>query len=264
MASHVTDLSDATALPSYWRADETLPLWQMTLGEMLAEAARQVPDRTAFVEADAATRTTRRWTYRELLLAAQRVARALLRHFQPGERIAVWAPNCAEWVLLQHGAGLAGLVLVTVNPAYLAEEVAYVLATSKAAGVFFSRHYRTTDQRGVITEIAAAPSHLRHSICLDDWNSFCALGDAHAALPVVSPGDAVQIQFTSGTTGRPKGACLHHRGLLNASRFAALRAEFPEGGVWVSAMPLFHVGGCAGSQVRCLYAIRHLRNAHSI
>ena len=72
------------------------------------------------------------------------------------------------------------------------------------------------------------------------------------ALPTVRPGDMIQIQFTSGTTGKPKGACLHHRGVINAARFAARRAGFPEGGVWASAMPLFHVGGCAGSEIGAL------------
>ena len=86
--------------------------------------------------ADAGRR--RRWTYHELLLAAETVAGALLRRFKPGERVAVWSPNSAEWVLLQQGASLAGLVLVTVNPAYLAAELEHVLATSMAAGIFYS------------------------------------------------------------------------------------------------------------------------------
>ncbi len=233
---------------SYRAAEQSEPLLEMTLGDLIAQAAREMPDRTAFVEADTATSSTRRWSYAELFDAAQNVARALLRYFQPGERVAVWAPNSAEWVLLQHGAGLAGIVLVTVNPAYLGGEVAYVLAAAKAAGLFFSPAYRATDQRAVVTAIAPELPHLRQLVCFDDWAAFLASGKASTPLPSVSPGDMVQIQFTSGTTGRPKGACLHHRGLLNASRFAAIRAEFPEGGVWVSPMPLFHVGGCAGSQ----------------
>ena len=233
---------------SYWPADQSAPLLDMTPTDLIAQAAREVPNRTAFVEADTATKATRRWSYAELFDTAQTVARALLRQFQPGERVAVWSSNCAEWVLLQHGAGLAGLVLVTVNPAYLGDEVSHVLAASKAAGLFFSRDYRGKDQRAVVESIAADLPHLRHRTCFSEWDAFLSAGDGKAALPAVSPGDMAQIQFTSGTTGRPKGACLHHRGLLNVSRFAAIRAEFPEGGVWVSAMPLFHVGGCAGSQ----------------
>lgn len=242
---------------SYWPADRSLDLWEITLGDLLRKGAHEVPDRVAFVEGNVATRSVRRWTYRELLTAADTVARALLRLFSPGERIAVWAPNCAEWILLQHGASLAGIVLVTVNPAYLGDEVRHVLSSSRAAGLFYTAAYRNTDQHAVVEAIKPTLAHLRETICFDSWEDFCATvdtvgvkdGPTEVALPEVRPGDMVQIQFTSGTTGRPKGACLHHRGLVNASRFASLRAQFPEGGVWVSAMPLFHVGGCAGSQL---------------
>ncbi|WP_216857641.1 AMP-binding protein [Burkholderia sp. S171] len=240
---------EITLHESYWPADRSFALWEKTLGDVLRSGAQQVPDRTAFVEGNAATKCTRRWTYRELLVDAERVARALLTRFSPGDRVAVWSPNSAEWVLLQHGASLAGLVLVTVNPAYLADEVRHVLGSARAAGVFFTEAYRNTNQRQVIEAIAPGLPHLREMVCFADWEAFCAAGDAGADLPHVQPSAMVQIQFTSGTTGFPKGACLHHRGLVNASRFASLRADFPEGGVWVSAMPLFHVGGCAGSQL---------------
>ena len=234
---------------SYWPADTAPALVETTLGDLLRHAAHKVPDRIAFVEGNATTRTTRRWTYGGLLAAAERVACALLRHFSPGERVAVWSPNSAEWVLLQHGASLAGLVLVTVNPAYLAGEVRHVLSSAKAAGLFFTEQYRNTNQRAVVEEISPALPDLREAFSFSNWDAFCALGDTPMSLPKVQPGDMVQIQFTSGTTGFPKGACLHHRGLINASRFASIRANFPDGGVWVSAMPLFHVGGCAGSQL---------------
>lgn len=237
---------------SYWPADRSPEIWEVTLGDLLRNCAESAPERIAFVEGNVASRSTRRWTYRELLAAAERVSRALLKVFSPGERIAVWAPNCAEWILLQHGASLANMVLVTVNPAYLAAEVEHVLASSKAAGLFHTAAYRSTDQHAVVAAIKPSLPHLRQIVCFDAWDDFCATADVaetQAALPEVQPGDMAQIQFTSGTTGRPKGACLHHRGLVNAARFAALRAQFPQGGVWVSAMPLFHVGGCAGSQL---------------
>lgn len=242
---------------SYWPANRTVEMWDITLGDLLRRGAEQVPDRVAFVEGNVAKRTTRRWTYRELLAEAERISRALLKLFSPGERVAIWAPNSAEWILLQHGASLAGIVLVTVNPAYLAAEVQHVLSSAKAAGVFYTSAYRNTDQSAVVMEIRPSLPFLREAICLDLWDEFCAGAEyvdtntsaGEPKEPKVQPGDMVQIQFTSGTTGRPKGACLHHRGLVNASRFAALRACFPEGGVWVSAMPLFHVGGCAGSQL---------------
>ena len=117
----------------------------MTLGGLLRGLASEVPERVAFVEAVPGTDARRRWTYRQMLDEAQSVATALLRHHEPGDRVAVWAPNCAEWVLLQHGASLAGLVLVTVNPAYVADEVRHVPAASGASAIFHADRYRGTD-----------------------------------------------------------------------------------------------------------------------
>jgi acyl-CoA synthetase (AMP-forming)/AMP-acid ligase II len=243
---------DVLLVDSYWPADTSGPLLDLTLGELLRQLADEVPDRVAFVEALPDRTRRRRWTYRELLHAGETVARALLTRFSPGERIAVWAPNCAEWVLLQHGASLAGLVLVTVNPAYLSEELKHVLMASKAAGIVHADAYRTTDMTAIVGQLQPQLPHLRESISLSAWSAFSASSDPALALPVVRPGDMIQIQFTSGTTGKPKGACLHHRGVINAARFAAQRAGFPEGGVWATAMPLFHVGGCAGSEIGAL------------
>ena len=245
----------ALSLPlteSYWPGDFSAPLDDITLGDLLRRLAREVPDRVGFVEAPPPPRPSRRWTYGELLACAEGAARALLRHFRPGERVAVWSPNCAEWVLLQHGAALAGLVLVTVNPAYLAQEVRHVLSASGAAGIFHAAGHRGVDMRGIVQRLRepeAGLPDLREAFCLDNWAAFVATADPAMPLPAVSPEDVVQIQFTSGTTGQPKGARLHHRGVVNASRFAARRATFPDGGVWATAMPLFHVGGCAGSEL---------------
>ncbi|MDM0032430.1 AMP-binding protein [Variovorax sp. J22P271] len=150
---------------------------------------------------------------------------------------------------MQHGASLAGLVLVTVNPAYLKEELRHVLAASGAAGIFHSDGYRGTDMGEVVRQLRGELPQLRESTAFSAWDAFLATSDSTILLPDVQPSDTAQIQFTSGTTGKPKGARLHHRGLVNASRFAAQRAEFPDGGVWATAMPLFHVGGCAGSQL---------------
>jgi fatty-acyl-CoA synthase len=234
---------------SHWEADCSEPLLELTLGDLLRKLAAEVPERIGFIEKPPAPALARRWTYRALLESAERSARALLRHFEPGERIAVWAPNCAEWVLLQHGAAMAGLVLVTVNPAYRAEELRHVLAASGAVGIFHAPGYRGTDMAAAVRVLRVELPALRASFDLSEWDAFIGTSDPTLPLPPVAPGDVVQIQFTSGTTGKPKGARLHHRGIVNASRFAAQRAGFPEGGVWATAMPLFHVGGCAGSQL---------------
>ena len=191
--------------------------------------------------ADPAARRT--WTYAELLAVAERIARALLARFAPGERIAVWAPNCPEWMLLQHGVSLAGMVLVTVNPALRARELRYVLGQSRAAGIFFADAYRGFDMADAVASLRDGLPELREAIALGDWDTFAASGDPAAALPLVRPGDPAQIQYTSGTTGFPKGAILHHRGVVNASRFVAIGSGVRDGGIWVNAMPMFHIGG---------------------
>lgn len=243
---------DVVLTESFWPAEKGEPLLDITFGDLLRQLAAEEPGRVAFVEALAPPARRRRWTCGELYASAQAVARALLRRFEPGERVAVWAPNCAEWVLLQHGAALAGLVLVTVNPAYRVEELAYVLQASRAAGLFHADGYRGNDMTAMVEQIRPRLPALRHALPFSRWEAFVATSDPALALPVVQPGDMIQIQFTSGTTGRPKGAALHHRGLINAARFAARRAGFPAGGVWATAMPLFHVGGSAGSQIGAL------------
>ena len=122
---------------SYWPA-EAGQVRDITVCETLYHAAATVPGRLALVDcvADAAAR--RQWTYAEFVAAAEQTARALLARFEPGERIAIWAPNSAEWVILQQGISLAGLVLVALNPAYRTREMQFVLEQSGAAGLFLS------------------------------------------------------------------------------------------------------------------------------
>jgi fatty-acyl-CoA synthase len=228
---------------SHRPADTRAPVIDLTVADLLRDAAASVPDRIALVEMTPAAAARRSWTYAELLVTAQRIARALLSRFAPGERVAVWAPNCAEWVLLQQGLSMAGLVLVTVNPAYKEEELAYVLGQSRSAGIFFADEYRGVDMAATVQRIRGALPALREARCLSDLDAFTAAGDPSAELPLVTPDDPVQIQYTSGTTGFPKGAMLHHRGIVNASAFVAARSGFGDGGVWVNPMPMFHIGG---------------------
>ena len=106
----------------------------LTIGDLLRATAARVRDTDALVAGVSDPKARRRWTYAELLRDAERTGRALLRRFEPGERIAVWAPNLPEWVLVEFGAALAGIVLVTVNPNLLDEELRYVLEQSKVSG----------------------------------------------------------------------------------------------------------------------------------
>jgi fatty-acyl-CoA synthase len=127
--------TSARLASSCWPADRGEPLLETTVGGLLRAAAAEVPGRLALVEGSPGPAVRRTWTYAELLTVAERIARALLARFAPGERIAVWAPNCPEWMLLQHGVSLAGMVLVTVNPALRARELRYVLAQSGPPGL---------------------------------------------------------------------------------------------------------------------------------
>ena len=182
------------------------------------------------------------------------MARALLDRFEPGERVAVWAPNIPEWVVLEMAAGLAGLVLVTVNPAYRPAELQYVLRQSRASGIFYVPEFRGNPMAASLEQVRPDLEDLRDAVSFDDWEAFAASASASTALPTVSPDDPAQIQYTSGTTGFPKGAHLHHRGIVNNARFTARRFEVSDGDVWLNPMPLFHTGGCVLAALGSLWA----------
>jgi acyl-CoA synthetase (AMP-forming)/AMP-acid ligase II len=248
MGAHVT----SSFTISYWEADTSQPIVELTAGDLLRAAAAEVPDRLALVEAapagapslSGAERTDRTWTYAELLREAERCARFLLSRFRTGERITVWAPNIPEWVILEYGAALAGIVLVTANPALRAAELAYVVRQSRSAGIFYAAAFRGTDMAAIVDALASEATELRERICFATWDTIVrAYREDGPSLPTVRAGDAAQIQYTSGTTGAPKGALLHHRGLVTNATFFMERLGFPHGGCWVSAMPLFHTSG---------------------
>jgi acyl-CoA synthetase (AMP-forming)/AMP-acid ligase II len=127
---------------AYWPADRSRPILDLTVGELLRETAERVPDAIALVEGTVDPVARRRWSYGELLEQSERVARALLGRFAPRDRVAVWANNIPEWVVLEFAAGLAGVTIVTVNPALRAGELAHVLGQSRADGIFLLPEYR--------------------------------------------------------------------------------------------------------------------------
>jgi fatty-acyl-CoA synthase len=235
---------------SYWEKDTSQPVVGTTVGPLLREAADAAPDRTALIAGVADPGARRRWTYAELLDESERAAAALLARFAPGDRVAVWAPNIPEWVVLEMAAGLAGIVLVTVNPSYRPGELAYVLKQSRASGIFYVSEFRGNPMASSLEQVQPDLEDLRETINFKDWGEFVASAPSGgsaggaAALPDVTPGMPAQIQYTSGTTGFPKGAYLHHRGIVNNARLTALRMGVQEGDVWLNPMPLFHTGGC--------------------
>jgi fatty-acyl-CoA synthase len=228
---------------SYWPADTSSPVLETTVGGVLRAAAGRHPGRTALISGEPDPARRREWTYARLLAEAERAARALAARFAPGDRVAVWAGNCPEWVVLEFAAGLAGLTLVTVNPAYQAEELAHVLGHSRARGIALAAEHRGASLPAILDAVRGRLPDLREVIPLAEWDQFCASADG-GPLPDVDPAGPAQILFTSGTTGRPKGAMLTHRGLTNNARLAAAAIGMRAGETFAHAMPLFHVAGC--------------------
>jgi fatty-acyl-CoA synthase len=225
----------------------SLPALQdVTIGQILRDAARAEPERVAIIEGIADAGARRQWTYAEMDEEADRVARALLNRFSPGDRIAVWAQNIPEWEFLEFGVARAGMVLVTINPGSQASELRYVLEQSRSTAVFCVDSFRGNPMLATATDVQPECPELREVVRFAEWEAFLASGDSYTGeFPDVAPTDAVMIQYTSGTTGFPKGAFLHHRGLVNNAAHTFDRMGVSDGDVYVATMPLFHTAGSA-------------------
>ena len=149
-----------------------------------------------------------------------------------------------EWVVLQYGAALSGLVLVTVNPALRSAELEYALHTSHAVGVFHVDEFRGTDMASLITAVLAQVPTVREACALEGWLDEIRRTEKRDELPDVDPHSPTQIQFTSGTTGRPKAAVLKHMAMVTNAVDVRERCEAPEGATFATALPLFHTAGC--------------------
>jgi len=226
---------------AYVAATDEMDIAEITIGDLLRQQARHHSHSEALIEILGNGSVGRRWNYLALLGASERLARALASRFAKGERIVVWATNCPEWVLLEYATALAGLVLVTANPKLKAAELRYVVEQSGAVALF---HGEDDDGRPMTPDAIAAVEGngaIRERVLLTDE---AALGTDDADLPEVLPDDPAQIQYTSGTTGFPKGATLSHRGLVNNARFTGTRAGMGPDSTLVTVLPLFHTGGC--------------------
>ncbi|MGW8552719.1 AMP-binding protein [Streptomyces tubercidicus] len=235
------------------------PLLGHTIGADLTRTIARFGDREALVD----VASGRRWTYSELGRAVDEVALGLLaRGVSKGDRVGIWAPNCAEWVLVQYATARIGAILVNVNPAYRVHELAYVLRQAGITVLVSAAHHRTSDYRGMIEQVRDGSPELREVIYLGDetWDGLLAAG---ATLPPhrltaceaeLTADDPVNIQYTSGTTGFPKGATLSHHNILNNGYWVGETLGYTEQDRVCLPVPFYH---CFGMVMGNLGATSH-------
>jgi fatty-acyl-CoA synthase/long-chain acyl-CoA synthetase len=239
----MTDLAPPVA--SYVPADATAPLSDLTVCGLLDDRAAAHPDRLALVGTRHGDGAETRLTYAELQREARLVATALRRLAEPGDHVAVWAPNVVEWVLLQHGAAIAGVVLVALNPVLRRPELEYALDHSRARVLIHAERSRDYDMTEVARLVAADRPHLTlvRLAHRDLWRADHVDESVVRSAPV-DPSLPVMLQYTSGTTGDPKGVLLTHRSLVNVAKLTMEYVGVPAGAVAVNPLPMFHTAAC--------------------
>lgn len=242
---------------SYARGEARPALLETTIGACLAATVSAHPDRDALIDLPA----RRRWNYAELWRDVRRLATGLLQAgISAGDRVGIWAPNCAEWVLTQYATAEIGAVLVTINPAYRSHELAYALNQSGLAMVISASRFKTSDYVALLREVAPACPGLREAVFIDSarWRELAGtpvdtVALAHAARPLRAT-DPINIQYTSGTTGYPKGVTLSHRNILNNGYLVGDLLGYTHRDRICLPVPLYH---CFGLVMGNLAATSH-------
>ncbi|MEW2583485.1 AMP-binding protein [Streptomyces virginiae] len=245
-----------SAASSYASGVCEVPLLGDTIGENLDRTVRRFPDRDALVDVAAG----RRWTYAELAADVDALALGLLDlGIAKGDRVGIWAPNRAEWTLVQYATAKIGAVLVTVNPAYRSHELEYVLRQSGIRLLAAADRFKTSDYAAMIEEVRPRCPDLEFVALLGGplWESLLERGrrgdpaDLARAQAALSPDDAVNIQYTSGTTGFPKGATLSHHNILNNGFFVGELCHYTEQDRVCIPVPFYHCFGMVMGNLAC-------------
>ena len=253
---------------SYVHGSGVTPLLGQTIGESLNRAAAQFSDRDALISCH----QNLRYTYRELLQQVNRAARALLHlGVARGDRVGIWSPNTAEWVITQYATAKVGAILVNINPAHRVRELEYALKQSGIKILIAARGFRKTDYVEMLTTLIPELSTIRRSTLVTErapllehivylgaesnpggiaWTEFIERGDAvdesdlEARERVLQFDDPVNIQYTSGTTGSPKGATLSHHNIVNNGFFVGAMLKYTAADRICVPVPFYHCFGC--------------------
>jgi fatty-acyl-CoA synthase len=243
-------------MESYAKGETEPPLLEETIGVNLDRTVAAFPDREALVECASG----RRWTWREFNHDVDLFARGLIASgIEKGDRIGVWAPNCAEWTITQYAAAKVGAILVNVNPAYRTHEFSYAVNQSGMRLLVAAESFKTSDYRSMIEETAHLNAALERVVYLgtDDWAEVVSAGEqvdsdvVNARMLTLRPEDPINIQYTSGTTGRPKGATLSHRNILNNGYFTTELIDFTEQDRLCIPVPFYHCFGMVMANLGC-------------
>ncbi len=235
-------------LPSYASARAAEPLLGETLGARFERTVAAFGDREALVDVP----TNRRWTYSELDVEIDEAALGLVAlGVGKGDRVGIWAPNCAEWVIVQYATAKIGAILVNVNPAYRAHELAYVVKQSGMRLLVSVAEHRGSDYRAMIEQVSSDCPALEKAVYIGEpsWTELLARGGAsdHHRLDEIeatlSFDDPINIQYTSGTTGFPKGATLSHHNIGNNGYFVTGRIGITEVDRLCIPVPMYHCFG---------------------
>ncbi len=238
------------------QGETTPPLLEETIGANFARTAAAYPDREALVE----VATGRRWTWAELERDVDALARGLVAAgLEQGDRVGIWAPNCAEWTLVQLATAQVGVILVNVNPSYRTHELAYAVNQSGLRLLFATTAFKTSDYRAMVGQIADECPRLARTVYVDtdDLAELVAAGESVPAeelaerAAALSPEDPINIQYTSGTTGRPKGATLSHRNILNNGYLTTELINFTEADRLCIPVPFYHCFGMVMGNLGC-------------
>jgi len=244
---------------SYGSGVSDTPLLGDTIGDNLARTVMRVPDAEALVDVPSG----RRWTYAELDADVTALALGLLAGgIEAGDRIGIWAPNCPEWTMLQYATAKVGALLVNVNPAYRSHELAYVIGQSGMRMLVSALIHKSSDYRAMIGEVRSQCHDLHEVVYIgeESWEELIGAGSAvttdelAARMATLSPDDAINIQYTSGTTGFPKGATLSHHNILNNGYFVGELVSYTEHDRICLPVPFYH---CFGMVMGSLAAVSH-------